>query len=517
MQAPAPTHRYLTDPNDITPDTVQGPSRWIELPDGGAWQAQSVETQLQLPSHSLRAAQGSLSFWLVSLEDLRTVPPLKHIGEAQAGYCDYVLLSDQPRDAGWQAASFALVWASHWYPQLFAKFHPGNVYPDAYNPPKAVIGAGHFAIDRLRWYQMTLTWNRTAARYRLYANGVLITPENQFFRMIDQPCGDRLYLGNTALAFADLAFYDTELDAAQIQQIYDRAGPRHDPTLTAKLRQTYAGAPLNPSPGKATAVDPQDGWITALRLSLTDDGDLEQLYIQGNTDAVSQTHEGILLQTPDRPEGWKPPAPNEDPHQVYLWTRAAFEGDLDVSFEFKPLAHNGLLLLMAQASGMQGEDFMADYPLRTTGSMRVVYHENVRNYHWEFFREMDDARNDVASHVLVKNPWLRPLAYRCMDQLLSLNQWHRLRFVQVGAHLRATIDDQVIFDLHDDPDTHSGPVYRLGHVAIRAMIKTSALLRHLEVRTRLDEIQVQPLPNGQTNVENGAVRVEPPSGSQILS
>ena len=62
---------------------------------------------------------------------------------------------------------------------------------------------------------------------------------------------------------------------------------------------------------------------------------------------------------------------------------------------------------MFQASGMQREDFMKEYPLRTNGSMSTVHSEDVRNYHWEFFREMNDTRNDVCSHgCSEKVPWL---------------------------------------------------------------------------------------------------------------
>jgi hypothetical protein len=77
-----------------------------------------------------------------------------------------------------------------------------------------------------------------------------------------------------------------------------------------------------------------------------------------------------------------------DMTRMYLWICQVFEGDLYESFEFKLHQHGGLALLMTQAAGMQGENFLADYPLRSNGSMSVVCWEDVRNYHWEFCREM---------------------------------------------------------------------------------------------------------------------------------
>jgi hypothetical protein len=37
--------------------------------------------------------------------------------------------------------------------------------------------------------------------------------------------------------------------------------------------------------------------------------------------------------------------------------------------------------------------------------MQTVFAENVRNYHWEFLREMNDVRNDIATAFSRKNPF----------------------------------------------------------------------------------------------------------------
>jgi len=176
--------------------------------------------------------------------------------------------------------------------------------------------------------------------------------------------------------------------------------------------------------------------------------------------------------------------PKNDHEQVYLWTKQHFEGHLALEFEFMPRQHNGLSLLMLQASGMQREDFMADYPLRTTGAMNMVFMENVRGYHWEFFREMDDTRNDVASSALIKQPWQRPLAYYCLNRQLALHEWHRVQFVQEGPRLRGAIDGELVFDVTDDPFAHTGGFYQCGHIAIRCMTKTKNFYRNLKIHTR---------------------------------
>ena len=546
-RTPAPRFHDLAAPGDLGGATVDGPARWVALPGDGATggrgaggdtagtrggyalQATSAHTRITLPGHTLNGNAGTLACWMLCLEDLRTAPPIKHIADAQPDYRTYPLflaprpeappeaplkpapqaspppqspaspdaphaapdadLPDRSTWPEWRRAPFAWVWSSMWYPQCYAKFYRGNVYPDAYNPKfNAFVATGHLNLDRLRWYHLALTFDRDASRYRIYINGVPAAVENQFRRLAHETAGEALVCGNPAFAFADVMSFDAALTHEQVQALYADRPDRAEPELVEELERIFAGAPLNTDP-----PDLGEGWETALHLPLTDPADLEQLYHQGGVGAVSMTGEGLRIDTPDRPADWKPPAPGEDPHQMYLWTRRSFEGDLDVTFDFKPLDHMGLLLFMAQASGMQGEDFMADYPLRTTGAMLMVYGENVRNYHWEFFREMDDARNDVASHVLVKNPWMRPLAYRCARGPLALHEWHTLRFLQVGPRIRGFIDGRPVFDVTDDPYCHAGPVYRTGRVAIRAMIRTSALLRDLHVRTRLADLTTRAL------------------------
>jgi len=112
------------------------------------------------------------------------------------------------------------------------------------------------------------------------------------------------------------------------------------------------------------------------------------------------TPEGSLVQTPDQVH---------TETRVYFWSPTAFEGDIAVEFEFRPEQETGLALLVVQATGMQREDFIADHPKRTSGSMSTIISDRVRNYHWEFFRKAVDVRADLGTHVLVKNPWHHPL------------------------------------------------------------------------------------------------------------
>jgi hypothetical protein len=233
-------------------------------------------------------------------------------------------------------------------------------------------------------------------------------------------------------------------------------------------------------------------WRRELDLSLTDPSHADAFYVQGQPDAHRITPEGMHVHTAPEPPGFKG-AWTENKVESYYWTHRTFEGDVALEVDFKLYQRNGLALVMIHANGMQREDFMADHPLRTNGAMSMVCWENVRNYHWEFYREIDNTRNDVASHLFVKNPWMYGLAYRCMPELMTLNAWHRLQLIQEGARLRGIIDGRLIFDVQDNDHINNGPVFTFGRVALRAKYKTNMTFRNLRVSTRPTAFTARPI------------------------
>jgi hypothetical protein len=118
--------------------------------------------------------------------------------------------------------------------------------------------------------------------------------------------------------------------------------------------------------------------------------------------------------------------------------------------------------------------------------MRAVCWENIRNYHWEYYRQMEDCRNDTASHVLVKNPYLHPIAYQDAPESLVVGEWHRLQFVHEGNRLRGAINGVQVLNVVDDPFSGFGLVMRSGTLAIRCMWDSDIVFRNLKVWTKPD-------------------------------
>ena len=533
------TFHYLSMDGSERGVQMNGRFRCISMDGRTGFQAESIHSRVVIPRHTVDQDKGALTLWALALEDLWCESNQQHIRKHDPAAYNYVILSDQPQIRDWESAAFSLIFCAGWYPQYFVKFGAGRIYPDVYRKRLGYASAGHFSFPALKWIQLGVCWDLQNNDYRIFANGVKIGCENKFLQpgcgpglpddpeklqMVKEPCGDTLCLGNTAMAFSDLKFYDRSLSDGDMAQMYRAEVIRPDAKLDAELRKVYLGEEF-----KKDTWLPDAGWELKMDAPLNRPEDLELFYLQGNTKSVRVTDAGLEVHTrfekehqslaqadfqddlfhqtlpgsdpvtcgpvfrefePGEPvlkldPGWARRKPGVDgENQMYLWSWQSFEGDLALEFEFMLKKEFGLGLLCLQATGMQREDFMKDYPLRKSGSMSMVVWENIRNYHWEWFREMGDTYNAVNTQAVCKEPWMKPLAYACQPERLSKNEWHTLRFVQEGGHLRGIIDGEVIWEADDIPNENNGPVYTAGHIALRCMLGTHLVYRNLKVWNR---------------------------------
>lgn len=461
---------FRADPTSAAP-TVEGPHRFIEIGGRTGYQPLSLKTKLHLPCTVQQGERGSFTLWVSPLETLGVSPLLDYVARQDPHWQRYALLSD-----GWPGNNpdksvFACYWQSSWHPQMIAKFKSGaagNTAADFGVTP--YVPVEHLPLHRGAWYQFVFTWDKQASRFLIYVNGILCATTNFLFRC--DAAADSLYLGNTAMIFAGFEAADTELTAAEIVQRYAADPTPKNPAVNEELAQLFTA---QDTPKLDWAPDPE--WRQVYRSALTKPGDFDGWRQQGcltapfTLTAKEITPEGLLIQTPDT---------IDTESRVYFWSPDRFEGDLAIEFNFRPEQGTGLALLVVQANGMQREDFLTDHPPRTSGAMDTIISDRVRNYHWEFFRHAVDVRGDLATQVIVKNPWMKPLGISSLAPL-ALDQWHRLTFLQEGSRLRGLINGHIAFDVTDDPLAHSGPVLDCGRIGLRLMYGTKMRFRNLSV------------------------------------
>lgn len=429
---------------------------------------------IPLKGHTLNKPTGMLEMWVMSLEDLYI-----------SGYTPFAenewmsFISDKKGNNDFQESHFSIAWKNEWGHPLFAKFYRGSNYPGGLFPrQKTFIEFDHIPVIKNTWYHFLLTWDQTKDEYCFYINGFLVGHSDIFQekKLLRDKTGDILYIGHPCYCYSDINLYEGKIDNAdEAKTLYLSSVIEQNKIIDKSIEKLQASFP------KAKfRFTPDKSWDKALDLTLKEKSDLENFYVQGGTNFHRITDDGLEIKTPNYdPIGL--PIPDGDYSQMYLWSNKSFEGNLFVEYEFMPLEHKGLSLLITQASGMQREDFMKEYPLRTDGAMYTIHSSNVRMYHWEYYREMPDARNDIASHGILKWPWKKPLAYNEGSKQIEINKWHKLAFLQQGTHIICSIDNEIIGDIEDKPSSNQGPTLLCGHIAIRCMIRTHMLFRNLKV------------------------------------
>jgi hypothetical protein len=329
-----------------------------------------------------------------------------------------------------------------------------------------------------------LTWDYENDKYSILVNGIKVAAQDIYYpdKFKHDRVANSLFMGLPIYCFSSVEFYDQPFTPQQAYSKYRKEVITYDAKFDESMQYMYNGKGR-----KTMAFSPDKTWVKKLDLPLTRATDLDSLYVQGKPEQVVITKEGLLAETVD--SIYTAGARKEK--QMYLWTWKSFEGDLYLEYEFKLQRRGGLSLLMTQVSAMNREDFMTDYPLRTSGTMNMVHNEDIRNYQWEYYRDMVDVRNDVATSILVKNPWNWRMSYGCDTQVLDTDKWHKLQYIQRGNSIIGLMDGKVMIETTDNGFSNHGPVLNSGHIAIRLMLHSKILFRNLKVynKTNFKEIK----------------------------
>ncbi|MDC7233205.1 MAG: DUF1961 family protein [Spirochaetales bacterium] len=468
-------------------------ARIIEVDGRSGLNLTGIRGRVELTQHTVGLDKGSMTLWICPLQHLHGAREQPEHSKSNELFGNYTIISDREALREITKANFAICWQAAGAPKSFwAKFAQGS-FVKIFNASRqgAMLTTNDMQMEELCWYQITATWDRPASKYKLYVNGILVgTSDNSAKKLFDDPCGPFLYLGNPAIAYSDISFYDKVLNQEEISSVFKNENKKDNPELQNHLEQKHAGIG-HPN----FDWTPDSMWKKSLELPLNSVSDLQQFFIQGYGNGVEVCEEGFHITTPSMEEAnsttgigqfWtdNPSNPVVDMTRMYMWTRQVFEGDLHFSMEIKLLERGGLSLLLLQAAGMQGEDFMDEYFLRTNGSMVTVYGEDVRSYAWEYYRDMVDVRNDKACHCLTKNPWYKPLDAQTEDRVWDLNRWYKIEFLQEGRRLRCVVDGVTVMDTEDSSYTGQGPVLHNGHIALRFMMRTNVMIRNLCVRNK---------------------------------
>jgi len=447
--------------------TLDGPHRFVAREGRTGLHVSSLNTSAACRTDLHQRPRGTLSIWFNPLEDLGAMPEMEHLRSKDANAFFLPLVSDALPARDLENGYFGIWWNAGWYPKLMAKFCHGRLFPPMDFVMLPWVYADWLALRRGCWYHVVLTWDKPAARLRLYFNGVL-AGHNDRMDHFDRGRG-ALQLGNPVMLLSELSLAETVWTESEVAEAFLRGGGVSSPEIERSL------LPVNLPAGELSR---DRSWRQALARSFTERDDLADWLRQGpqyyRLPHCGITSEGLLVQTPDE---------LAVDSRTYLWSPVTFEGDMWIEYEFRPEAPRGLALLVVCASGPQREDFISDHGLPRGGGMGTIIADRVRNYHWEYFRRVEAMRTDVETQFLCKNPWQRPLAFAVRPKLTE-GQWHRLRLVKIGPRIHASLDGHTVFDAEDKSWYGTGPWYDFGRIALRQMYHTTMRYRNFSVHTR---------------------------------
>lgn len=474
-----PTHTYINHVGSLENyEIINGNARVLQLHGRFGINPISIHTTIKLGNHTLNKKKGTVTLWFFSLEDLAASFVANHMAIDNPNYMNYPFLSDYPVQREYDKSNFFFGWFRQ--NELRAQFFNGTIHPlTGFEPPqKAWVQAVPFNyFDKNQWYQLAVTWDVEQKDARLYVNGILVGTSDRFNKDFHRDiCGEVVYAGSPAICHGEINFYDQVLTQTAVYSKYRKEATDYKPTTEKLLKKTFSGTNQ-----KNFKFKPGKNWVKALDLDFQKPEHINQFYIQGEVSSVKKgiNHGGLLIETP------KVTFENKNRNkQVYIWSKQYFEGDIYIEFEWKALAENGLSLLMVNATGMARERFMEDYPLRTSGQMHMVHAENIRNYHWEFFREMHDVRNDVGTAFSRKNPFQFRNGFGSLDKPFAKNEWHKLQYLQIDGKIRGAIDGKIILSIDDSSRMNTGCILNAGNIAIRCMLNTAIVFRNLKVYNR---------------------------------
>lgn len=476
-------HYYLQNPSNLTSaESIHGPVRVLELHGRNGINPTSIHSTIRLNGgHTINEPKGTLLLWFFALEDLAASFLAGHMKIDNEFFASYPFLSDYEIPRNSYEANFNFEWNR--FNEFRAKFFKGNIYPSlkGFEPPhKAWVQAVPFNyFQKFRWYQLAVTWDDQAKSASLFVNGILIGKSDVFNKDFHRDrCGQTLYAGCPAICHGEIEFHATALSGADIYKSYRAGATDFDEAIERELKHKFSGTELQPF-----TFTPDAEWTKQFDVDFQNPVEqIKEFYVQGQVDSVKPAGhtEGLLIETPDVPYG----TPDAFPKQVYIWSNKIFEGNVYVEFEWKSLRPGGLSLLMIHASGMTREDFMADYPKKTSGVMQTVHEENVRNYHWEYYREMTDVRNDVGTAFSRKNPFAYRIGFGSSPEPFAPEVWHKAQIVQHEGQIRGAIDGKILLEIDDSSRNNSGCILNYGHIAIRCMVHTKMVFRNLKVFTQ---------------------------------
>jgi len=206
---------------------------------------------------------------------------------------------------------------------------------------------------------------------------------------------------------------------------------------------------------------------------LRKESDLDGFVLEGQA-KVSVSEKGMLMENAlDEELGQK--------SNFVLWCGENFDGDIEISWKFKPLREPGLAIMFFNALGLNGEDIFDDKLTKRTGEYDMYHSGEINCYHVSYFRRKWETERCFHTCNLRKSKGFHLVAQGAdpIPDVPDCKEYYEIKIAKKGNDIAFFIDDLLIFEWHDDGSLGTPP--QRGKIGFRQMAPLSALYWDLEV------------------------------------
>lgn len=164
-----------------------------------------------------------------------------------------------------------------------------------------------------------------------------------------------------------------------------------------------------------------------------------------------------------------------------FWCPEDFEGDVEITWQFKPLREPGLAIMFFHALGLNGEDIFAPTLPKRTGEYNMYHSGEMNCYHIAYFRRRWPEERAFHTCNLRKSKGFHLVAQGGdpIPGVEDAKEAYTIKIVKRQDHIYFFVDNLLVFTWHDDGSLGAPP--NKGKIGFRQMAPLQALYWDLEV------------------------------------
>jgi len=217
--------------------------------------------------------------------------------------------------------------------------------------------------------------------------------------------------------------------------------------------------------------------MTTYRKTLANAADLDGWVAEGPV-GVEHRDDGLALFSTADEAALDAQGRGDHAHFTF-WCPEVFGADVEISWDFRPLAGAGLAMLFFAATGARGEDLFDPTLAPRTGYYPQYHSGDIATLHVSYLRRKWPTERRFHTCNLRKSPGFHLVAQGAdpLPDPDDADSPYRVRVTKQAHDIAFAIDDLELFR-HHDPDPLGA-----GRIGFRQMSPLVAHYRNLEVKT----------------------------------